>query len=390
MKRILNFTILLIILAGLLALSCAPGAAPPAQPASSPAAPRSALPEKTTEPAKWETVLANARKEGTVSVYTSVAGPSIREALLPVLQNKFGITMELVVGKSDEVTQKIMTERQRGLYLADAHIAGTQMVTTYKSPSSVLSPLEDALLLPEVSDPNAWTDGKLPFLDKDKQTLALTGAYWSYILVNTDLVKEGEIKSYRDLALPKWRGKMIMFDPSIGGAGVYWVMFVRKVMGAEEGDKFLRQLTTLDLIVTRDARLQGEWVARGKNSVAIGPSMGVVTPLLKAGAPISWIRVEEGGLIHPSGSVFGLADKAPHPNAAKVLFNWLLTTEGQRIFSQAFGQPAMRSGVPAEGIDPFTIPRPGEKVFLIDENLIIETETKGRETGREIFGHLLK
>ncbi len=377
---------LLVLLASFLAVSCAP-AAGPAQP-NQPATSGGDKAAKTTNQDKWETILANARKEGTVVVYTSVAGPAIREAIQPVVQKKFGFTMELVVGKSDEVTQKIMTERQRGLFLADAHIAGTQMLVSYKNPN-VLAPLDEALFLPEATDPQAWADGKLPFLDKDKYTLALTGAYWTYILVNTDMVKEGEIKSYKDLVLPQWKGKMIMFDPTIGGAGVNWMMFVRKVMGVEEGEKYLRQLAnTQDLMLTRDARLQGEWVAKGKYPVAIAPSTAVITPLFKAGAPVAWAKISDGGLMHPSGSVFGLADKPPHPNAAKVLFNWLLTAEGQRLFSDAYGQPPLRKGIPAESV--LLIPGPGDKVFLADETFILETESKGKEIAQDIFGQLLK
>ena len=337
---------------------------------------------------KWNETLAAAKKEGAVMLYTS-SGVAVRQALVPKAKELFGLNMDVIVAKSDELTQKIMTERQRSLYYADVFIAGTQIIM---SPlSGILSPLHDSLILPEATDPKAWPNGQLPFLDKNRLGLSLTGAYWSYILVNTDMVKEGELKSYADLVNPKWKGKMIMFDPSGGGAAVYWVNFVLKVMGQEKGEKFLRQLATQqDLVLTKDARLQGEWVARGKYPIAIAPSMGAVTPLLKAGAPIAWVRVREGGLVHPSGSVFAFVDKRPHPNAAKVILNWLLTADGQQLFSKAFGQPATRLGIPTEGIDPFTVPKADEKVYRLDEKFIADVETNGREFGRKYFGHLLQ
>ncbi len=335
---------------------------------------------------KWNDTLTAAKGEGTIVLYSSVAGPSLREEILPTLKSKFGINMELVIGKSDELTQKVFTERQRGLYFADAFLTGTQIVTGYKD-GGLLAPMESTLILPEAIDPSAWPEGKLPFIDKDNVTLAINRAYYSYILVNTDMVK-GEPKSYKDLVQPQWKGKMVMLDPRMGGGGVYWLIFMLKLMGNDEGTKFLRQVAGQNLELTRDSRLQGEWVARGKYALGIAPSMIVVTPMARAGAPIAWVRVSEGGLVHPGGSVFGLATRAEHPNAAKVLFNWLLTAEGQSMFSKALGQPASRLGISTEDIDPFAIPKPGEKVIWVDEDFIKDVEARGRTLGEEVFGPL--
>lgn len=349
---------------------------------------QAAEPAKATWREKWQETVTAAKKEGNIVVYTSSLGPDVRLALVTKIRDLFGINVDVVAVPSDQLTQKILTERQRRLYFADAAILGTQILSHINS--GMLVPLQDALLIPEASDPKAWPNGKLPYIDKNGFTLALTNAYWSYILVNTAMVKAGELKSYADLIQPKWKGKIVLSDPSVGGTGVNWTTFMMRIMGPEKGEKYLRQLTTQDLMLTRDTRLVGEWVARGKYPVGIGPSMGTVTPLLKAGAPIAWVRMSEGGLAHPGTSVFVLMDKAPHPHAAKVFFNWLLTAEGQTIFSQAFGQPATRLGVSTEGLDPFTVPKPDEKVFRVDERFIIDVETKGRELGKEIFGHLSK
>ncbi len=379
----------LLLTAGFLFMSCGVRESIGSQPATSPGP--TVAPAKSGWEQKWNDTLAGARQEGALMLYTSGEGPAMREQIFPLFRDRFGITIDLMAAKSDELTAKVQAERQRGLYNADAFIIGTQIVTSYKQ-KDILDPLAEHVILPDVTDTRVWPNNKLPYLDSDRYIVALTTAYWSYIMVNTELVKEGEIKSYRDLLNPKWKGQIVMFDPSGGGAAVNWVMFILEMaMGQQEGDKFLRQLAaTQDLMVTRDARLQGEWVARGKYPIAIAPSMGAVTPLQKAGSPIAWVRVEEGGLLHPGGSNFGLANKRSHPYASTLLLNWLLTTEGQKLFSQGFGQPPARTGVPAEGVDPFMVPKPGEKLYLIDEKFIIDTETKGREIGKEIFGQLLK
>ncbi len=83
-------------------------------------------------------------------------------------------------------------------------------------PEGVLAPIEPWLILPEVKDPRAWTDDTIPFVDKDTQALGFIKSYSPGILRNTDLVKQAEL-SYRELLDPQWKGKMVMYDPTIPG-----------------------------------------------------------------------------------------------------------------------------------------------------------------------------
>lgn len=383
--------LLLIILASSLA-ACGPQAGSPASPgpaavdrAATPASPDLAKPAWQTS---WEKSLAVARNEGKIVLYGEL-GPGLRTALTQAIKDSFGIELEVVTAPTREIIQRLITERERNINLADAILLGTDF-TDIKA-KGIIGPVEPLLIRPEVKDSSFWPGGSLPFLDKDHLTLALTGAYWSYILVNSDTVAEGDLKSYKDLAHPRWRSKLVMFDPTGSGAAVWWVMFVlNRALPSEEGRALLEQVARQDLTVINDKRLQVEWVARGKYAIAIGPNMQTVTEFKKAGAPIAWRRMTEGGLVHPSSSVLSVPTNRPHPNAAAVFVNWLLTGEGQRIFSQAFGQPPNRLGVNTEGIDPFTVPVPGEKFYLIDEDFIVTTQTRGRLIGKEIFGHLIK
>src|SRR3990172_821232 len=61
---------------------------------------------------KWNDTLAAAKKEGAVVLYTS-SGVAVRQALVPKAKELFGLNMDVIVAKSDELTQKIMTERRR-------------------------------------------------------------------------------------------------------------------------------------------------------------------------------------------------------------------------------------------------------------------------------------
>ncbi|MBI2934328.1 MAG: extracellular solute-binding protein, partial [Chloroflexi bacterium] len=227
-----------------------------------------------------------------------------------------------------------------------------------------------------------------PYFDKDHLLVPLTVGYQSYILVNSDLVKEGQIKSYADLLDPKWKGKIVLFDPTTGGgSGINWVTFVLKhALGVEEGKKFFQSLMAQqEMAVTRDGRLQVEGLARGKYAIAIAPTVSLVSEFIASGAPLKWARLQEGGSLAPAASVIGLVEKPAHASAGVVMVNWLLSTEGQRAFSREFGQPATRLGVSTEGIDPGRVPIPGEKAYLADEDFTVFSKDTSIGVAREVF-----
>ncbi len=362
-------------------------AAAPAGTKSAPAKPESAAGGWQT---KWEQTLAEAKKEGRVTVYGE-AGPAVRTEVSGAFKKKFGIDLEFLSGASLEVAQKYIVERNANLFLADGMMMGGPTMLLQVKPKGFLTSIEPQLILPEVKDPGAWAEGKVPFLDQDKMVLPLTQGYYSYIFVNTDLVKDGDIKSLFDLLDPRWKSQITMIDPTVTGSSSKWISFILiKMLGPEKGQEYLRSLAKLEPMITKDKRLHVEWVARGKYAIGIGPNMQSLAEFITAGAPIKSIRIKEGGGLSPSSSCIALPNNGPHPNATIVLVNWLLTAEGQTVFSQAFGQPAVRNGIPIGGmIDPFTVMIPGETAYWADEQFTLEEE-KGMLVAKQIFGPLMK
>lgn len=336
---------------------------------------------------KWESTLSLAKKEGKLVIYAGAISPTLRESLSKAAQTKFGIGIDFVAGRGTEIAQKLIFERRSGVYFADMVISGPDSALTLKE-NSVFAPLAPSLILPEVTDSKAWPGSGIPYFDKDKLLVPLTVGYQSYVIVNSEQVKDGEINSYLDLLNPKWKGKIVMSDPNVGGgSGINWVTFILKhAIGLEEGQKYLQQLVAVqDLNITKDNRLQVEGTARGKWAIAIGPTVALVSEFIKAGAPIKWARMKEGGALAPTASILGMVDKAANPSAAVVMINWLLSAEGQAIFSSAFGQPPSRSGVAAEGIDPGRIALPGEKTYLADEDFTNFNKDIAVKIAREVF-----
>lgn len=344
-----------------------------------------ARPAKPEWEQKWDQLLAAAKKEGKVTVYGGVT-PDLKTRLMEGFQKKnYGIEIDVYTATPTEVAERYFRERRAGLDIADVFIVGQSGAVTIFKKEGALVPIRPHLILPEVLDPNVWRMGKLPFLDKDELLLFLISGYTSYLLANTELVKEGQIASYQDLADPRWRGKIISSDPSIATSAANWVAYIFKLMGREGGESFLRQLAKQNVEFTRDNRLAVETVARGKYAISLAPLPEIVADFAKAGAPINWVSVKEGGLASPGSYAGGMPDRPAHPNAAAVMLNYLLSKEGQTALMQSSGSLPSRLDVPLMDILPGREPKPGDKIFWIDEDFILSIPTY-YPLSRDIFG----
>ena len=182
-----------------------------------------------------------------------------------------------------------------------------------------------------------------------------------------------------------------MNDPRAAGPGQAAALFY--YLEPKLGKNFLKALAANEVLFTRDDRLLLEWVSRGKYTVAIGHSELILKDLQKSGLPdVKTQPVLKEGTFAPNG--YGsliILDNAPHPAAAKVYANWLLSREGQTVFTQAHSGQSARIDVPTEGLDPDLMRQPGVKYFGgADTEEWLMKEEQRREIAREIFGYLMK
>ncbi len=339
---------------------------------------------KTGWEGKWGKYLQEGKKEGLVVVYTS-QGPEMREELRKVFTEKYGIKLEFVAGSTSEIVNKIRTERLYRLYLVDALIVGyTTLINELKPHGDIIEPVEPLLFLPEVINTKVWRDEQMPFIDRDKMAIGMAAQFVRYVTRNSDIIKEGEINSFYDFLKPQYKGKIIMRDPTTSGTGQGWVALTVKLWGLEKARDYLKQFAQQEPWLTRDTRFQIEAVARGKYPLGVATSGDITAEFIKLGAPVAVVRTEHGGLMSPSGGSLGIPTKRPHPNAAVVFINWLLTKEGQTALVRGYGQPSARMDVSREGIHPSLFPEPGEKIHVNTEEDIIY-QVKLIPFAREIF-----
>lgn len=365
--QFMRLTLVLMLL--LVFTACAPTPAAPAPtpmtvvPTPSASAGVSPIPGMIAWEVEWEKLVNAAQKEGRLVAF-STTGAVTSRALSTNFKKRYGISVELLEAKGGELTTKLFAERRAGLFLEDLWLGGATTAITDLRPAGILAPLEPMFVLPELTDPElikkTWWEGKLPWVDPEHTIFPFIAYASGQFMINTTMVKPGEVKGWKDLLDPKWTGKIIINDPTVSGSGALWhAVLVHKIMGLD----YMRELVKQQPIVLRDQRQQVEWVAKGKYAIAVSAKEDVVWEFTKAGAPLETIRPQEGMYITAgSGNVF-LLTKAPHPNTAKLFINWLLSREGQTIYSSSYGAQSARNDVLVEKLDPTTLRQLGVEYF---------------------------
>ena len=348
-----------------------------------------AAPAVSTFDQQWKDLIAAAKKEGEVTVYTQLP-PETRTALSNAFRQQFGVDMSFIVGQPAEIAARMETERNANLYAVDAIVHGGVAMFAFMKPKGFLTVLPPLLINPEVLDGKAWRGGKLPYLDKEQQVVLFAYPYFPDVVVNTDMVKKGQLNSWQDLLKPEWKEKIVMGDPTVSGVGNAWAVFMlTKQWTRDKAEQYLRDFVKQQPIINRDDRLQAEWIARGRYPVLVGSDPQVALPMKQAGAPIDFGRMSEGGRISTGPGAVAIPNKVPHPNAAKLFVNWLLTKDAQVVFARAYGQPSARVDVSLEGMDPGLLPAPGETVHILDEDFWLSVPKLTPLVG-EIFAPALK
>lgn len=334
---------------------------------------------------KWDKTLAEARKEGKVVIYV-IFGPEVRNPLSKAFKSKYGIDVEFVSGRGPEMAQKVIMERKMGLEISDLYISGANTVLSTMKPAGVVQPLDPFFILPEVTETKYWWEGKLPFIDKDHTILALSATPAGNLLINNQLTSKEEVYSYKDLLAPKWKGKIILDDPTIAGTGLRWSNFLIHIMGVD----YLRGLAKQEPIITRDIRLEVEWVARGKYPVAVPIIPSVAAEFIKDGAPIETFLAKEGGWLD-SGFIYLVAlTSQPHPNAATIFINWISSREGGAIANKFSEFQSAREDISADYLEQARRRLPGVK-YIEGRTEEFSAETLQRlPLMKEIFGPLTR
>jgi iron(III) transport system substrate-binding protein len=272
-----------------------------------------------------------AKREGRLTWYTTQR-PPFAIAAAEAFKARYGITVDHATYTSADVSLRIANEGRAGSMRADI-FDGSDGVTKLKGEGLVLPWLpESAARLPAryVDPARYWAASN---------TYILSPAF------NTNLVpKGGEPKTYEDFLDPKWRGKMVWSStPTMSGAPGF-IGLVLAHQGEEKGLAYLRRLAGQNLAAIMGGPAALNNIVTGEYPVNLQVFTRQVIDAAATGAPVDWIPSMPALAVF---AVIGLPKNAPHPNAGKLMMDFLLSREGQQIYT-SFGYVAVDPDIPLE------------------------------------------
>ncbi len=373
--------------AALVASACAPVVTGPSQgPAGSTTGAGSAPSSDSGWQRAWDDLVSRAKKEGKLA-FNVTNNTASYQGVLEGWKKAFPeIEMELTTFSSGSLwLPKALQERNAGIHTWDATHLAASFGFQSALPEGLFEPLRPVLLRPDVAQDEHWLGGlDSCWVDNEKRWgftphWDLTGRIW----INTDLVDESKIKSVKDLLDPKWKGRLIFADPRNNGNSYLPMTVIRLNMG----DEVIKQLLVdQQPAISRDIRQITEALVRGQYAMGFGVSLPFVEEFQAQGLGRNIKEVPLAEATAPSVTQpLWLLKGAPHPNAARVFINWLLSKEGQTLYSQSTRYNSRRRDVAP--VNPATNPDPGKKYpFIMGQEATINEQTKLQELAVKLLG----
>jgi iron(III) transport system substrate-binding protein len=273
-----------------------------------------------------------AKKEGQVVWYTTLIVNQIIRPIKEAFEKKYpGVQLQYTRADDLVTSAKILAEGKAGRVQADIFDGIANML-----------PLKEAGMLVPFSPPNA-ADYPADFRDKD--------GYWTAVVmyvfalgINTSLVpKDKAPKQFSDLLDPKYAGKMAWNGSSMAGAYGF-IANVLTTMGQDRGMEYLRALAKQRVVnIEASSRAVLDQVISGEYWINLMAFNHHTVISAAKGAPSDWVVIEPTPV---TLDAVGLLKDAPHPNAARLLIDYLTSEEGQKVFQKNNYLPVLPSVPP--------------------------------------------
>jgi iron(III) transport system substrate-binding protein len=277
----------------------------------------------TTE--RQAALVREAKKEGSVVWYAPMNREDLRqftsgfEAEYPFLK------VEVLTSGPQSLLNRILTEQRAGKYNYDTLNVRSSALYTLKKANAVAryeTPYRKAL--------------RSGFYDKD----GYFNGIWASLLVylfNTNQVSRAQApKSIDEILQPKWKGKLGMDKDADD-----WLAALLDYYGDDKGKQIARNLGAQNLQIRNGRSLVSQLVAAGEFPVQIDAHHHEAVALRKAGAPVDYI-FPEPFIPVKAVSAFVLSRQPPHPYAAALLVDFMLSRKGQEIAFKQRRWPAVK------------------------------------------------
>jgi iron(III) transport system substrate-binding protein len=270
--------------------------------------------------------MAKAKAEGKVVWYTSTP-VATGQKISNMFKEKTGITVDMFRSGGSAVLRRFQQEMDGGRVAVD--------VLTHSSPAAAIAMTKKGILVP--FKPNGFD--KIPAEVKDPnglwiaQRLNLVTFY-----ERADKIADADTpKTWKDALDPKFKGKMVMPDPSFTSLFVSVVGTISKIYGWD----YFENLRKNDVMVVEGNQQVSDMLKRGERFLALGTD-SYAYDLRKQGHNVKTLYPTDGVFVisSPTAVIKG----SPHPNAAKAFAEFMISPEVQKEFP-AFGNFAARTDV---------------------------------------------
>src|SRR5262245_48359 len=250
-----------------------------------------------------------AKKEGKLVWYTST-NVTESKPLLDDFEKQYPFVKGEIFRASGEKTlNRIVTEAAAGRYDFDIvtisevdALIEAKMLQPYRSP-------EAKSFIPEFKDPNGYW----------------TAIYINYATIgyNPKIVSEKEApKQWEDLLDAKWKGKL-----SIDQEQYPWYGTLHKSWGRERAQKYMRALAKQGIQWRKGHTLIAQLMAAGEFPLGVVYAHRI-EEMKQRGAPVEWVNTVNP--VVATLNAAGMSPKPPHPNAARLFIDFLLSKPAQQ------------------------------------------------------------
>jgi iron(III) transport system substrate-binding protein len=260
-------------------------------------------------------LIAAAKKEGKVVWYTSI-DLKVAQEIAKTFEKKYGVNVHVERTGAERLLQRIGQEYSSSIHAVDVVNSSDASHLVYWKSKGWLAPYvpEDvAKYYPaEHKDP----DG----------TFASFRIFLCVIAYNTTLVKKDEApKSFADLLLPKWKGKIVKAHPGYSGT----ILTATFQMSRDLGWGYFEKLAKQNVLQVQSASVPPKKLALGERAVQADGVEYLIFKEKESGKPVEPVYATEGTplIVGPNG----LFKAAPNPNAARLFQSYCFTPECQQV-----------------------------------------------------------
>ncbi len=281
-------------------------------------------------PSRHQRLVEAAQKEGSLTLYTSNAAPTI-QVLSADFEKRYGVRVDAWRASSVKVLQRLAAEKRANRWDFDAvSVSSPELEALYRE--RLLQEIDSGLH-------KEMLDGTLP---------AHRGWAPQFINVfvqayNTHAVKKDDLpKRWADLLDPRWRGKL-----GVEAKAGEWYCGLLKNLGEEKGAELFREIAARNGLSVRSGNsVLANMVVSGEVPFALAVYSHMIEEARQQGAPVDWVAIDP--MIGRSNGI-GVSRKPPHPNAALLFYEYAIGDAQPLMLKMNYLSPVKKLASPLRG-----------------------------------------